>query len=448
MRTQADLQPPPVERASYPARVGNRVRVLVDGHEALGAVAAALVRAQRSIWITVSFVDLDVVLPGTDKPLLELLDAAARRGVDVRLLFWWSEFPGIGSFRGEPAELAELAERGIRIKMRWDDVPRGCHHQKSHVIDGELAYVGGINLTCDGLSTPAHDARGHHDLLVDIVGPAVGDVTENFVQRWNQATRFAGHHHAYPSPAEADDVCELELPPSLGNTTVQIVRTIRHDLYRGTRGWIPEHAFDLAKGESSIHETVHRWIDAAASSIYIENQYLMAPDTLERLRAAAERGVDVITVVPFVPDPNLALYPKARLAETRAALERLARERRFGMFGLRHPGESGKPIYVHAKLLIVDDSVMTIGSANFWPPSYSRDSELNVCIWHPELARATRTRLWAEHIGGASVATLGEWLAIADARSDGARIVRLDPATYYDFPADFVAPWSHVKPAD
>jgi len=443
-----DLQPRPVERASYPARAGNEVRVLVDGHEALGAIAESLRHARRSIWITVSFVDLDIVLPGTDRPLLDGLDDAAARGIDVRLLFWWSEYPGIGSFRGEPADLAELAERGVRVKMRWDDVPRGCHHQKSHIIDGVVAYVGGINLTSDGLSTPAHDAHGHHDLFVQLSGPAVGDVAENFVQRWNQATRFAGHQHAYPSPAAADDVAHIETPTDRGDTVVQVVRTIRHELYRGRRGWAAEHGFELADGEYAIRDTVHRWIDAATSSVYIENQYLMAPDTLERLRLAAARGVDIIAIVPCEPDPNLALYPQAKLAETRTALEALAREGRFGLFGLRHPGPSGKPIYVHAKLLIVDDRLLTIGSANFWPPSYSRDSELNVCVWNAAIARGTRERLASEHVGSAAAVSLADWVDIAENRSERTRIARLDPVRYYDFPADFVAPWSNVKSAD
>jgi phosphatidylserine/phosphatidylglycerophosphate/cardiolipin synthase-like enzyme len=443
-----DLQPRPVERASYPPRGGNRARVLVDGHAALGAIAARIRSARRSIRITVSFVDLDVVLPGSNRPLLEELDAAAKRGVDVRLLFWWSEYLGIGSFRGEPAELEQLRERGVRVKMRWDDVPRGCHHQKSHVIDDEIAYVGGINLTSDGLSTPDHSTHGHHDLFVELSGPIVGDVSENFVERWNQASRTLAHGHAYPSLDEADDLASIEHPASEGETPVQLVRTLRRDLYSGRRGWHAEHGFDLTEGESSIREAIHRWIDAASERIYIENQYLTAPDTLERLRLAAARGVDVIAVVPWIPDPNLALYPKAKLAETKDALRALAREPHFGLFGLRHAGAGGRQIYVHAKLLTVDDRLLTIGSANFWPPSYSRDSELNVCIWSAELARDTRERLWREHTGTTSLSCLDDWLRLAGEEADGVRIVRVDPASYYDFPADFVAPWSSVKSVD
>jgi phosphatidylserine/phosphatidylglycerophosphate/cardiolipin synthase-like enzyme len=447
MRKDRDLQPAPVERASYPARHRNDVRVLIDGFEALGAIVARLRDARRSIWITVSFVELDVVLPGSDRPLLAELDAAAARGVDVRLLFWWSEYRGIGSFRGEAEELEELARRGVRAKMRWDEVPRGCHHQKSHVIDGEVAFVGGINLTADGVSTPAHDTHGHHDLFVELTGPAVADVAENFAQRWNQASRFSALRHAYPSADAADDIAVGDASAhERGDTAVQVVRTIRRELYRGRRGWSAEHAFDLSEGEHGIQETVHRWIDGAAASIYIENQYLMAPDTLERLRRAAARGVDVIAVVPHEPDPNLSLYPKAKLLETRAELDALAREERFGLFGLRHPGPSGRPIYVHAKLLVVDDRLLTIGSANFWPPSYNRDSELNVCIWSDAIAAETRRRLWREHVGDDGVRSLEDWRRIAKTGAAGSRIVPVDPASYYVFPDGFVAPWSNVKP--
>ena len=254
-------------------------------------------------------------MPGAEVPFLEELDAAASRGVDVRLLFWWSEFPGIGSFRGDAAELEDMARRGVRVKMRWDHVPRGCHHQKSYVIDSEVGYVGGINLTHDGLSTPEHTTSGHHDVFAEIEGPAVADVAANFVQRWNQASRFDGQGHAFPSTDAAGRVDDIEIPAERGTSTVQLVRTIRRGLYRGTRGWSEADVFDLADGEQSVQESIHRGIDAASRLIYIENQYLLATDTLARLAAAATRGVDVIVVAPREPDPNLALYPKDLLAE-------------------------------------------------------------------------------------------------------------------------------------
>jgi cardiolipin synthase len=443
-----DLQPAPVERASYPARGGNRVGVLIDGLEAFAAIAARIRGASRSIWITVSFVDLDFRLPGAEVPFLEELDAAASRGVDVRLLFWWSEFPGIGSFRGDAAELEDMARRGVRVKMRWDHVPRGCHHQKSYVIDDAVAYVGGINLTHDGLSTREHTTPGHHDVFAELEGPAVADVAENFVQRWNQASRSDGQGHAFPSTDEAGRIADVALPEECGQTTVQVVRTIRRGLYRGWRGWSPMHNFDLADGEQGVRESVHRWIEASARQIYIENQYVLATDTLALLSRAAERGVEVIVVAPYRPDPNLALYPKELMAETRAALEALAGERRFGLFGLLRPDDAGEPIYVHAKVMIVDDERLSIGSANLWPPSYNRDSELTLCVWDPRLARSTRERLWAEHLGSAQHARLADWRDLARERPPGARVVAIDPTSYYRFASDAVAPWSGIEPQE
>jgi len=443
-----DLQPAPVERASYPARGGNRVRVLIDGLDTFTAIGERLRNARRSIWITVSFVDLDFRLPDAEIPLLEELDAAATRGVDVRLLFWWSEFPGIGSFRGDAADLEDMARRGVRVKMRWDHVPRGCHHQKSYVIDDEVAYVGGINLTHDGLSTPEHTTPGHHDLFAEIAGPVVADVAENFAQRWNQATRFDGQGHAFPSTDAAGPVDEVALPAACGTTTAQLVRTIRRGLYRGWRGWSPSDNFDLAEGEQSVQEALHRGIESAERLVYIENQYLLATDTLAHLARATARGVDVIVVVPYRPDPNLVLYPKELLAETRVALDGLAAERRFGLFGLLRAGTSDEPVYVHSKVMIVDDALLNIGSANLWPPSYNRDSELALCVWDARSARDTRERLWAEHLGAADHAGLEAWRRLARERKPPSRVVEIDPASYYRFASDAVAPWSGIEPRD
>lgn len=452
---QRDLQPPAAERASYPPRSGNHVEILIDGEETFRAIGARIRNATKSIWVTVSFVDLAVAPFGAGRgTLLDVLDAAARRGVDVRLLFWWSEFPGIGSFRGEPEELALLAEKGVRVKMRWDHVPRGCHHQKSWVIDGAYAFVGGINLTADGCSDQNHDGSGHHDLFAAIRGPAVADVAENFIQRWNQASRTDSHGHAFPSVDVADALESSTAPEPAGSTTVQIVRTIRKGLYRGERGWHESHRFDLGDGESSIRETVHRWIEQAEKLVYVENQYLLAPETLERLRAAAARRVDVIVLCPYEPDPNLSLYPKEHLERSVEALDALAVEDRFGMFGLRRARESGsRTIYVHSKLLIVDDRLLSVGSANFWPPSYVRDSELNLCAWDPELAVATRRRLWREHLGESAGDTASEpgldrWRRLAGNVERGARIAEIAPSAYYRFHDATVAPWSGIEPTD
>jgi len=450
-----DLQPPPVERASYPARTGNDVRILIDGEEAFGRIFDVAASASKSIWITVSFVQLDVVIPGTGLPLLDFLERRAEAGIDVRLLFWWSEFAGIGSFRGDETELEMLRNRGAKLKMRWDHIERGCHHQKSYVIDETIAFVGGINLNYEALSSRRHDREGYHDLFAELGGPAVADVASNFIQRWNQATETLSRGHAYPSIDHAGDLpAAMEVSRSdPGRSTVQVVRTVRAGLYADTYGWPIGAANQLSDGEHSIRDTVYAWIDAARTQVYIENQFLLDVATITRLEAACGRGVEVICVAPLEPDPNLLLYPKDELRRSREALTRLAQTSRFGLFGLRRDAPPYQPIYIHAKLMIVDDQLLMVGSANLWPPSFNRDSELNVCVWDSALAIEARERLWNEHLQAERAEGLDDWLEHAradrDRRGRGeitrTRLERADPAAYYEFPETLEAPWQHLR---
>jgi len=452
-RVNAALQPGPVLRASFPPRSGNDVRVLIDGEEAFGRIYRLIDEARRSVWITVAFVHLDTALPGRGETFLAAITRAAARGVDVRLLFWWSEYAGIGSCRGDPHEIELLQAHGCSAKMRWDAVPHGCHHQKSYVIDGEVAFVGGINVMAEALSSEAHRGDGFHDLFAEIRGPAVADVACNFVERWNQASVTREQGLAFPDLEIADDLAPVAAVPASGTSTVQIVRTLRKEIYRGGVGWHDSHRFDLADGEDSVRRAVLAAIAAACRSIYVENQFLMDPETITALGLAALRGVEVIAVLPFDPDPNLLLYPAAKLHETRSALASLAEAASVGLFGLVREHEPRCAIYVHAKLVIVDDRVLQIGSANLWPPSYHRDSELNLVVWDPEVAADTRARLWQEHLLGARATSLADWRRLAAhstaARSNGgnpaSRLVAIDPRCYYAFPENTVAPWQAYR---
>jgi phosphatidylserine/phosphatidylglycerophosphate/cardiolipin synthase-like enzyme len=450
----SELQPSPVTRASYPPREGNQVRVLIDGDEAFRRISDAVANARRSVWITVSFTQIDVVLPGCGEPFLDLVSRVALAGVDVRLLFWWSEYAGIGSFRGDPEELERLHALGCCAKMRWDAVHRGCHHQKSYVIDGARAFVGGINLTHEAMSSRAHDRHDFHDLFTELDGPIVADVAHNFAQRWNQATVTCERSHAFPSLVDAADVEDaIAARQPAGTTPLQLVRTLPRDLYRGRAGWSPNERFDLTHGEDSVRTAVLDAIDGARETLYIENQFIMDPDTIDALCAAAARGVEVICVVPLEPDPNLLLYPEDHMLLTRAALTGLAREKSAAMFGLVHEHDTQRAIYVHSKLLIADDRLLQIGSANLWPPSYTRDTELNVIAWDARLAADTRRRLWREHLLGSEANGLEDWRRLAR-ESQAARqaterpltrLVEIDPAAYYVFADGLVAPWRSAR---
>ncbi len=129
------------------------------------------------MWVTVAFVDHDAQLPDGRGTAFDVLDRAAARGLDVRVLFWRepelaSLLPDSEHFAGTDEERDWLRGRGARFRARWDHLPHYCHHQKSWVLDagepGELAFVGGINLDRGSIVVPGHPPRPD--------GPSVHDL--------------------------------------------------------------------------------------------------------------------------------------------------------------------------------------------------------------------------------------------------------------------------------
>ena len=136
-------------------------------------------------------------MPDERGTVFEVLAAAARRGIDLRLLVWRPEpeMFGLGKvFPGSAANHAWLTERDSPLRIRWDRAAPGfAQHQKCWLVDagqpGEIAFVGGINLTQATQNAPGHDGEGQtHDVYVEIQGTAASDVYHTFAQRWNEAS--------------------------------------------------------------------------------------------------------------------------------------------------------------------------------------------------------------------------------------------------------------------
>lgn len=143
-----------------------------------------------------------------------------------------------------------------------------------------------------------------------------------------------------------------------------------------------------------------RAIEAARSTITIENQALPVPAIARRLEAALQRGVQVVLLVPAEPEDWVRT---ARRDPARSALfeavEALDRYEAFMLAGLVVPdGGSGRAIYVHAKAMLVDDAWATIGSCNLHANSLGGHSELNASVWDETVVRALRCELLAEHL--------------------------------------------------
>jgi phosphatidylserine/phosphatidylglycerophosphate/cardiolipin synthase-like enzyme len=340
----------PSASGSYPRRDGNRVQPLIGGRDAFGRIAEAADAARQRVWVTVAFYADDFRFPD-GRGLFERLEGAAARGVDVRAVFWQPNPESAHYGRTYPLDAPDRP--GVKIR-RDRAIGPYCHHQKSWVVD-DTGFVGGINLTAVALE--------RHDAYVEINGPCATDVAHNFVQRWNGASE----------PQASDD---LPLPATVlapcGASTVQIQRMFRDD--------------------KSILAQYERAIDAAERSIYIENQAIPIPAIAARLEDALKRGVEVVLLVPAVPEEHV--YAARKDPARRVlfdGLEALGRYPRFRLAGL--------PVYVHCKLMIVDDVWATIGSCNLHARSLGGHSEMNASIWDAAVARDLRDRLRRRHAG-------------------------------------------------
>jgi phosphatidylserine/phosphatidylglycerophosphate/cardiolipin synthase-like enzyme len=361
-----------------PPRAGNDIAVLVDGAEALPAIVREIERAQSYVCVAGWHFTPELELAG--KALRELLAEAAER-VEVRVLAWaGAPLPLFHPSRKEVREGREQLVHGTRIRCELDDLerPMHCHHEKLVIVDGRVAFVGGIDLSLlggdrrDESSHPARGRLGWHDAAARLEGPAVGDVMRHFAARWAEVT--------------GEELDADEAPPA-GEVELQVVRTVPNGVY----GRIP-------RGDFRILESYLRALRSAERLIYLESQFLWSPELVhvlvQKLRNPPSDDFRLVVVLPA--------KAKNGQEDTRGQLGVLVGADdgagRFLACSLWQPGPGGQPVYVHAKIGIVDDRWLTLGSANLNEHSLFNDTEMNVVTHDPELARGLRLRLWAEHL--------------------------------------------------
>ena len=276
--------------------------------------------------------------------------------------------------------------RGTNIHCALDsrERPLHCHHEKTIVIDDRVAFVGGIDLTAengDRFDSSEHHARaavGWHDVSTRIEGPAVADVSAHFRMRWREVTGET----LRPPMRPADEF------PQAGAHTVQIVRTIPEKVYAA-----------VPRGDFRVLESYVRAIRSAQSFIYLENQFLWSPEIVKALRDKLEEPAnDAFRIVLVLP-----VKPNSGGDDTRGALAELiaadnGRGRLLACTLYARHGSLADPVYVHAKVGIVDDRWLTIGSANLNEHSLFNDTEMNIVCHDQDVVRSTRLRLWAEHL--------------------------------------------------
>jgi phosphatidylserine/phosphatidylglycerophosphate/cardiolipin synthase-like enzyme len=420
---------------------GNLVAFLIDGVSYFHHLADAL--SSLEVRDEIRFADwrgdADERLTEEGLSLADLLSNACRRGVDVRGLLWRSHSDRFGFNSQQNRRLSiDVTVAGGEVLLDERVRRGGSHHQKMVLVrhpsrlDQDVAFIGGIDLSHGRRDDSGHDGDhqvikldpryGHrppwHDVQLEIRGPAVGELDATFRERWEDPTplNHSGRVRALLSRATSRDRVALPLPATLaipaaqGGHAVQVLRT-----YPSRE---PKYSF-APDGERSVARAFAKVLQRARTLVYIEDQYFWSVEMAKLLATALREQprLQVIVVVPRFPDKDSKWTgPPSRLAQARAiAIVKKAGGARVGIYDIEN--DASTPIYVHAKVCVVDDVWAAVGSDNLNRRSWTHDSELSCAVIDSELddrhpidpgglgdgsrkfAREMRLALWAEHLG-------------------------------------------------
>lgn len=368
-----------IPQASFVA--GNQVTMFNDGPSTFDAYATAIAEARAHIHLeTYIFADDDL---GTR--FAELLIERCRSGIEVRVLY-----DGIGSWTSDTALFERMRDSGIEVREfrppdSVDALTSGKVNNRDHrkllIVDGRLAFVGGINISGtyehgpssgsgrrrDGVRVDPID-DGWRDSQARIAGPAV----QQF-----QALFFATWARAGGEPAEASTRYFPSLSP-IGNALVAAVASEPGGASAGAL-----HALYL---QTIRHATRKLWV----------TQAYFTPDASLRdaLIAAAERGVDTRILLPGFSDLAIALHA------SRSIYGRLLKA---GVRIYEH-----EAAFVHAKTALIDDAVVLVGSANLDLRSLLHNNEIVAVVIDADFAASTAATFTTD-LAGTREVTLATW---------------------------------------
>ncbi|MET0287287.1 MAG: phospholipase D-like domain-containing protein [Polyangiales bacterium] len=421
--------------------------LLVDADDYFRAFYRAASRAENTILLSGWQFDSGVALlrgaeaeqAGAPVTLLKFLNELCRRKPTLRIWILAWDFSMVFAAEREWMQNVVFewsSHENLQFRFDSNHVERGCHHQKFVVIDGELSFLGGLDLCEDRWDTRQHKAENplrvsrdephkpFHDIQLYLRGQQVAKaLTDLFLGRWDRA---GGEPIALPpldAPAPRVGVDGL-LP--LPASEVALSRT---DPY-GTPGG-PK----LCEEIRVLHEDA---IAAAERSIYIETQYFSAQSIYEALekRLREPRGALEIVLVLNMRGETLKEQAAVGLAQAQniARLRKVASEtaHQLGIYytlpSCETPETQERATYIHSKLMIVDDRFLTVGSANLTNRSMAVDTELNASIESESAEtalglaiRKVRANLLAEHTGGPEVTTVQGLVAQLDALTQDKR---------------------------
>lgn len=375
-----------VDTTCWRTDVSPRAAIIVDVADYFAAVKSAVGKAKRSVlilgWAFHPQTMLDAT-PPSDNPddcgiAAFLKDVAEQRpDLDVRVLCWKAALPVAITQAMYPQRAGKCFD-GSRVKFVLDgQLPSGAsHHQKVVVVDDKIAFAGGCDFgpdrwdTCDHEDDnvrrvvtpgdhPCFDAR--HEVMSLVDGAPARALGDLFRERWLRAT---GESLEPPKP-ERGDPWPSGVVPQFQN--------VRVGLSRSRAAW-RDHP--KLREVETLYLTS---IAAARSCIYLENQYFTSPVIAEALaqRLGEPSGPEIILIST---GHSPSYFDQTTMDRTRSlCIKRLKDADKFDRFRIYSPVTAmGRTIIVHAKLAIIDDRLLRIGSANLNNRSMGFDSECDV----------------------------------------------------------------------
>lgn len=364
----------------------DRMTVIIDAADYFATVREAMLNAKHSIYLIGWDFDTRITmarpnpLPRIPNRLGKLLSWCVKQNSDlvIHVLRW--DLEALHAFRRgmTPMRILNLMTNS-RIHFRLDGAHpiASAHHHKIVVIDDKLAFCGGIDMTADRWDTREHKDREPgrrrpsskrrygpwHDVTTAIEGDAAKILGDLARKRWHEATGET----IEPPPSSDSTPWPKDLPAMLKDIDVAISRTA------------PEHG-----GQRGIHEIEALYLAAIAMAertIYVESQYFasrkIAEALADRLREAD--GPEIVIVNPETADGWLE---EEVMGSSRARmLKMIHKADHADRFKIYSPVTTlGEPIYVHAKVMIVDDRFLKVGSSNMNNRSMGFDTECDMSV--------------------------------------------------------------------
>jgi cardiolipin synthase A/B len=358
-----------------PLTVGNEVLLLQDGPATYRAMLAAIQAAQDHIHMETYILDDDEV----GQRFAEALLAKRRQGVQVQLIR-----DSAGTLGTPAAFFQHLVDGGVQVlefnpmnplRARRDWELNQRDHRKLLIVDGRVAFLGGINISSvysGGSLGPSSRRRpdgslAWRDTDLQLRGPAVADLQRLFLATWAAQQGPALPARNYFPPVQP-----------AGPLVVRVI------------GSSPEEPFSL------IYATLLSAIGSAETSIQITNAYFVPdPQLLVALESAARRGVAVTLILPSTTDSWLVFHAG------RAHYERLLRA------GVNLHERHGA--ILHAKTALIDGVWATVGSTNLDWRSFLHNHELNAVVLGPDFGRQLQA-MFNRDLAASERLSLAAWL--------------------------------------